>query len=176
MDLERIKEACWKSGPGLAPWIIPAWVLEELYLNQQMSSDEIGRMIGCSRKTIRMKLARYGIPVRSLREAFRVSRTHGGWNAGRKAPIKRSTGYVMIYAPDHPDAPKSGYIMEHRLVMERIMGRRLSRHEEVHHINEVRDDNRPENLVVMTKSEHMSLHAKQKTGGGRPGFQKRKSA
>lgn len=49
---------------------------------------------------------------------------------------------------------------EHRIVMEQIIGRPLHGNEIVHHINGNKLDNRPENLVIMTRSEHMKLHAK----------------
>lgn len=48
--------------------------------------------------------------------------------------------------------------MEHILVMEAILGRRLQDKEIVHHINEDKSDNRASNLKVMTASEHMSYH------------------
>lgn len=47
---------------------------------------------------------------------------------------------------------------EHRLVVERELGRPLSRHEHVHHINHVKTDNRPENLQVLTNTEHYAVH------------------
>lgn len=75
---------------------------------------------------------------------------------------KRSDGYVFIYFPDHPMSTKDGYVMEHDLVMEALIGRHLKGNECVHHINEIRDDNRKENLMLMTKSEHMSLHSKKR--------------
>ena len=68
----------------------------------------------------------------------------------------------MVLAKDHPDADAKGYVWEHRLVMERVLGRQLLPWEVVHHINEDKGDNRPENLEVMTKGEHNALHAPQR--------------
>lgn len=48
--------------------------------------------------------------------------------------------------------------LEHRAVMERHLGRTLEPWEVVHHINHDKTDNRPENLQVMTQSEHMLEH------------------
>lgn len=75
---------------------------------------------------------------------------------------KRSDGYICIYFPDHPKSTKDGYIMEHDLIMECLIGRHLGDNEVVHHKNKIRDDNRKENLQLMTKSEHASLHLKER--------------
>lgn len=68
------------------------------------------------------------------------------WKGGR---IWRR-GYVLAYAPDHPSlaGTQRRYVLEHRLVMERQLGRLLKRTESVHHKNGVRDDNRIENLEL----------------------------
>lgn len=85
-------------------------------------------------------------------------------NAKKKfVGVKINThGYRMVYKPDHPNADCVGYVREHRLVMEGIIGRTLNPDEDVHHINGIRTDNRPENLMLLTKSEHMSLHMKER--------------
>ena len=74
----------------------------------------------------------------------------------------RSDGYVAIHFPEHPRANKDGMIMEHILVMECVLGRRLKEDEIVHHINHNRADNRVKNLQVMTKHEHMSMHMRER--------------
>lgn len=71
-------------------------------------------------------------------------------------------GYVYVFRPEHPAAPTTGvfagYVLEHRLVLEAALGRLLRDDEHGHHINGVRDDNRPENLVAITRSAHRRLH------------------
>lgn len=58
-------------------------------------------------------------------------------------------GYAFVMAPDHPRAdPHTGRVREHILVMEDKLGRPLTEGEQVHHLNGVRDDNRPENLEL----------------------------
>lgn len=74
-----------------------------------------------------------------------------------RPPITRKDGYRLIWAPDHPDA-HSGRVYEHRLVAEQKIGRRLTRHDIVHHLNEDRSDNRPENLEVLSKAAHQFHH------------------
>jgi hypothetical protein len=79
------------------------------------------------------------------------------WQGGRRV---HSAGYVYVYVPDHPDADVRGCILEHRLVMEGIVGRRLTAVEVVHHRNRVTGDNRPDNLQLLPdQAAHMRLHA-----------------
>lgn len=70
-----------------------------------------------------------------------------------------SDGYRMLYVPMHPGARGKTYVYEHRVVMERVLGRLLASHEYVHHRNEDKLDNRPENLEVLTSRKHQILHS-----------------
>ena len=71
---------------------------------------------------------------------------------------KRTDGYIYVYCPQHKRASALGYVMEHHLVMEKHIGRELKDGEVVHHKNRIRDDNRIENLQLMTFEEHSRLH------------------
>jgi len=71
------------------------------------------------------------------------------WKGGR---YKNNQGYIVVLRK-HP-AKKENYILEHRLVMEKILGRPLKSWEIVHHKNAIRDDNRPKNLQLLLRKNH----------------------
>lgn len=75
---------------------------------------------------------------------------------------RHNRGYMLAYVPKHPNAHADGYVMFHTILMERAIGRYLTQDEVVHHVNHIRDDNRIENLRLMDKHEHRSMHMKER--------------
>jgi hypothetical protein len=89
------------------------------------------------------------------------------WYSIKLTPIREKIktgnngGYWRIFSPDYPKATKNGYILEHRLIMEKHLGRYLKENEIVHHKNRNQFDNRIENLEILTKREHRRKHKKE---------------
>lgn len=147
--------------------------MRKLYFDDGLTLAEVSKRIGVSDKTVERHLKKKFKKIRSRSESLKgrpvtdkmreVARKLGKSQVGPKNPVwkgrvERSSGYVGVRKPDHPYASKDGYVMEHRLVMEEQLGRYLKPDEDVHHINHNKKDNRPENLMVISKSEHSKFH------------------
>ncbi len=79
------------------------------------------------------------------------------WKGGRTSHTK---GYSLVRS-NHP-RNHNGYVLEHIVVAERKIGRRLKGDEVVHHKNEIVTDNRKENIEVMSRGEHTRYHNKRR--------------
>jgi hypothetical protein len=125
-------------------------------------SLEKGRPCRACGKETRMRRSQNYCSRQCGYSACRKAIDVAGYVASPERSLDRRKGYVLIYCPIHPKANGRGYVLEHRLLMELHLGRRLQRTEHVHHKNGTRWDNRLVNLEVMSPSEHAKL------GGQRP--------
>lgn len=158
------------------------------YLDEEKTISKIAEELNMSVGKIHKFIKLYEIPTRKTKDilrgrhltkeqCMRISAIHKGKTVsdetkakisashkigGIGAKKKRSDGYIAVYFPDHPNSTKDGYIMEHILVMEALLGRHLKKGECIHHKNQIKSDNRKENLQLMTNSEHMRLHSIQR--------------
>lgn|SRR3990167_1971847 len=82
------------------------------------------------------------------------SKNHN-WNGGK---TKLKIGYVLIAIKNHPFRDPRGYVYEHRLIIEKQIGRYLKSEESVHHLGK-KDDNRPHQLMAFaSESAHQRFH------------------
>lgn len=112
---------------------------------------EIAVIYGCSTHPVKMALQRLGLkrPAHPRHGLFSGQR-NPAWHGGRR---QRTDGYILIWTPD-------GERLEHQVIAEQTLGRRLRRGEIVHHIDHDRANNSPDNLQVMTQAQHAALHSK----------------
>ena len=84
-----------------------------------------------------------------------TGKNHFNWNGGRRID---KDGYVLIHNPEHPFHDKNNNALEHRLVVEKHIGRYLKSSEVVHHLGEV-NDNRPHMLMAFKNNGyHCAFH------------------
>lgn len=81
------------------------------------------------------------------------------WKGGE---IEDGHGRISVFSPGHPNPTNYGtHVYRYRLVMEAHLGRYLEPWEIVHHKNGIKNDDRIENLEVMTQAQHCGLHARE---------------
>lgn len=142
--------------------------LRQKYEVEGLSTTDIAGLCEYSPRHIIRLLDKYGIEKRSRAEGVKTQKSRGkrsqsmtGKLVGEKNPMYKG-GYVC------GGYKKLGRRQYSHIVAENSIGRDIVAGEVVHHINGDRLDNRPENLKVMTISEHIALH--QKDGGYRRGM------
>jgi len=107
----------------------------------------------CSKHTQQRRAGILDVTGKVLRAPKTTGRTP------KEGAIVDRAGYLRVRPPEGYSGKTSyGRVLEHRLVVEQRLGRLLRADEIVHHRNGRREDNRPENLEVMTRRQHPPAH------------------
>lgn len=111
---------------------------------------------GCEKRTIALGFcAKHYSKHKNYGDPLAVTPAEKRIKTNREQGKTDTNGYRLVWAPGDPSSSRSNgnWAPEHRLVMAEIIGRPLRTNENVHHINGVKTDNRPENLELWVSSQ-----------------------
>jgi len=128
------------------------WLKNE-YWNKGKLQKEIADELNIDKNTISRNMKRLGIKTRSHSERHKGN-FNGNWKGGK---WKTFNGYKVVLKPDHPFVNKTGYIFEHILIIEELLGRYVKKEEKVHHIDLDKSNNNTDNLIILP---NMKAHNK----------------
>lgn len=137
----------------MAIWTVEETRLLQKYYNQLPNPKLKQLFPGRSMSSIYWKAQTMGL--RKDPNMAHINRSQAKWKGGVYAA---TGGYRMVMRPGHPRANSKGYVYEHILVWEKETGTRVPKNCCIHHLNGNKQDNRIENLCVMLRSAHSSLH------------------
>ena len=151
--LRTLLEANLMRTHGRTSWLIPYQEVERLYTEGQ-SSEDISPLAGVAPNSVRAYVKKKGL-LRSRGEAVRLAfaqgkikrvsgREHYKWRGGEHG----ERGYVMVSIGNSKERNRS------HIVWEKAHGEPLPRGWVVHHLNGIKDDDRPENLLAIPKAKH----------------------
>lgn len=132
--------------------------LLKLYVEEELSLSQMEERLKIDHRIIKERLVEAGVEIRSIGEQIKLAYKHGRMNQkrGRESQnwkgdrcLKHSNGYVLIYNREIGD-----YVFKHRAVWERVHNQKLPKDWCVHHINGIKSDNRPANLIAMPTKQH----------------------
>lgn len=123
----------------------------ELYAEYEAGAtlEDIGLRVGVSYRTVGRWFESHYLRIRSKSENATGCRN----SSFVDGPITDPYGYIWLW-----DESRGKRVMEHRLVMEKEIGRELSSDEIVHHLDEDPSNNHPSNLVVTDREGHRHYH------------------
>ena len=132
-----------------AEWNDRDWLYER-YVEKEQSTIKMAEIAGCCDETIRKALKKHGIETRSMSESQRIRRM-----GDHPCFYTSEDGYEIVVNCHRGERYN---LSLHRLLAVSEYGFDAVKGMEVHHINEVKWDNRPDNIELMTSSEHRAHH------------------
>lgn len=114
---------------------------------------QIASRHNCSIGPILTRLKKNHIQRREAHH-YPLGEKHPRWKGGKS---QMPDGYIRVLCRGHHRANPGGYVREHILVWENTHGKTLSSGYVIHHLNGIKNDNRPDNLIATLSSEHVKL-------------------
>jgi HNH endonuclease len=139
----------------MAHWNRIDWPIEQMkqWYEEGLTLKQIGDRLGRDFRLVHKAFRKQGIPTRPPGHNCQGS-SNPAWNGGVR---RDKQGYILVKCPDHPHTTKQGYVRQHRLVAEEMLGRYLLPTEVVHHKDDDPGNNDPSNLMVYeTNAQHLA--------------------
>ncbi len=149
--------------------------LIELYINQELSLKQVGLKLNVNAVTVLNYMKRYDIrrripsqgmkgknhtdKARKKMREYRLGKFCGNKNSHWQGGKRKVNGYIRIYSPNHTFKNQDNCVYEHKLIIEKHLGRYLIPKEIVHHLDSNRSNNNIENLHLFeSSSKHSWYH------------------
>ena len=141
------------------------WLQQE-YIEKERSAIDISEECGVHFDTIYKRLKEHNIPRRTIKEASNLSdkygfkgRDHPAWNESTVTYYTHSRDNYECWSHNWDNTRDSVFV--HRLLAVAEYGIDAVNDKHVHHKNGIRWDNRPENIELLSRSEHTKRHHEQ---------------
>jgi len=127
-------------------------VIADLFLKEKLNVSQIAKKLGYAKRSGWLILHR--LRKMGLVKDPTINQSYGEFK-NLKPEQKEVGGYLKLRKPEHPRADSCGYVWEHIVVWEEYHHRSVPKGYVMHHLNGIKSDNRPQNLVAMKAGEHI---------------------